>query len=83
MCSEHAFDRCWRISNVRCVVDFTLFLNDCVVSEGPNGSTCCILHWFYTCFAKIDVRICGRFPIFENVLFYNVCLMISNFIDFI
>ena len=60
-----------------------MFFYDFVVLEGPNGNIFCILYWFYKCFAKIDVRVCGRFPVFENCLFYNVFLMISNFVDFI
>ena len=83
MFCENAFDRCWRMSNVGLGFIFYSVFNDCVVLEGPNGNTLCILYWFYICFAKIDVRVCGRFPVFENLLFYGVFLMISNFDDFI
>ena len=65
---------------------FDLFYNvfyDFGVLEGPNGSIFCILYLFYTCFAKIDVRVCGRFPVFENLLFYIVFLIISIFFYFI
>ena len=73
------------LADVECLffVYFQMFFNDCVVLEGPNGSTFCILYLFYRCFAKIDVRVCGRFQVFENCLFYDVFLMISNFVDFI
>ena len=71
------------MSNVGCWFILQCFFNDCVVLEGPNGSTLCILYWFYKCFSKIDVRVCGRFPVFEHLLFCGVFLMISNFIDFI
>ena len=66
-----------------CFVYFKLLFNDCVVLEGPNGNIFCISYWFYTCFAKIDLRVCGRFPVFENKCFYNVFLMISNFLNFL
>ena len=56
---------------------------DVGVLEGPTGSIVCILYCFYICFAKTYVRVCGRFPVFENLLFYGVFLMISSFVDFI
>ena len=52
---------------------FGLFYNifhDFLNVEGPNGSIFCILYLFYKCFAKIDVRVCGRFPVFENLFFF-------------
>ena len=53
------------------------------VLEGTNGSIFCILEVFYNCFVKIDVRVCGGFPMFEFYVFYNVFFVVSNLVDFI
>ena len=50
--------------------------------EGPNGIIFCILYWFYICFRKIDVRVCGGLPVFDFRLFYTVFLMISVNVTF-
>ena len=60
------------------VVCFTILFYDFEVLEGPNGSIFYILYWFYKCFLKIDVRVCGGLPVFEFCIFYFVFLMISN-----
>ena len=49
----------------------------------PNGSIFCILYWFHKCFVKIDVRVCAEFPRFEFCLFYEMFLIIFNFVYFI
>ena len=77
MCCENAFDRCWRISNVRFLFVLHCFSYDFGALEGPSGSIVYILDWFYICFAKIYVRVCGGLPVFEFCLFYNLFLMIS------
>ena len=73
------------LADVKCsfLFCFTVFVYDVGVLEWPNGSIFCIVYWFYTSFTKIDVRVCGGFPVFENCLLYVLFLMISNFVDFI
>ena len=47
---------------------YNVIFYDFGVSEGPNGSIVCVLYWFYGCFMKIDVRVCGGLPVFECCL---------------
>ena len=67
------------LADVKCsfLVCFTILFYDFGVLEGPNGTIFCILYWFYKCFVKIDVRVCGGLPVFEFCLFNFLYLIIS------